>query len=259
MGFADPSRIDQDFNSNQRASFCVYSGKGVAELRRYLRIVFNDNPRAIMEPDDLGAAVAHPQNRLRATVNYDPRSNQHRTPVGTANLQLIPPHISQGRRPAAAIPSTGGITRQLFPPTPPSNNSNFAFSAGSLNSAYNIPAFNPRNAAASTSSSILGDQLGDSELRRPMNATRGEPSGSAWRWDHGRNSGSHVPVYQPGQSSDSSIRSQGPAVERRRRGTVTRGNFLEENQLYREDVEMSDDEIEEEGEGSEERDVEMRD
>lgn len=34
-------RILQDFNSNQRSSFCVYSGKGVSELREFLADLFN--------------------------------------------------------------------------------------------------------------------------------------------------------------------------------------------------------------------------
>ncbi|KZT13083.1 RNI-like protein [Laetiporus sulphureus 93-53] len=42
----------QEFNSTQRAAFCVYSGKGVAELRNFLKDLFNHITQETSEADE---------------------------------------------------------------------------------------------------------------------------------------------------------------------------------------------------------------
>ena len=39
--------LTQEFNQHQRQSFCVYSGRGVHELRRFLQRVYTDDALAL--------------------------------------------------------------------------------------------------------------------------------------------------------------------------------------------------------------------
>lgn len=90
----------QEFNAHQQQSFCVYSGRGVAELRRYLNQSMRDGMTTALDPRgnsrrNLGQLV----NGLRP--NYGPRPRRAHRPQ---------------RRPDQEDQGLNGVDRPRFPP-----------------------------------------------------------------------------------------------------------------------------------------------
>ncbi|KAK4052080.1 SCF ubiquitin ligase complex subunit [Microbotryomycetes sp. JL201] len=84
----------REFNSHQRATFCVYSGKGVHELRRFLRTLYNDDAL-----NDINGTASG------RSINVSGRNLSHHL-----GLQ-IPPHSPRGARAHA-----GANHHQRLPP-----------------------------------------------------------------------------------------------------------------------------------------------
>lgn len=116
----------RDFNSHQRQSFCVYSGKGVQELRRYLRSMSSPpNPVTGMgngiiaeDPSEDTTMRNAPTTTTPASIVARPgRTTRHRDRVPTtaaATVQQIPPHNPVAGRHVQPIPTR----RAQIPVTP---------------------------------------------------------------------------------------------------------------------------------------------
>ena len=78
--------LRQEFNNHQRRAFCVYSGKGVNNLREYLRGVYADQEKAALFgelPAEIATALAamaeqQRQRQLRSLSRYERHHGQHR-------------------------------------------------------------------------------------------------------------------------------------------------------------------------------------
>ncbi|KAK4703175.1 F-box and leucine-rich repeat protein GRR1, partial [Phenoliferia sp. Uapishka_3] len=243
-----------EFNAHQRSSFCVYSGKGVQELRRYLRsVTATDNA----EVDPHFAVAPRPT-----------RAHRHH------RIALPPNAAAPAAGPAAGLQPPPGIPRRQFNPTgavaAPLPNTQFP------NHHHAHARQIPVQFVQQPLTHNAGTATRDARVSAPP--VMGGGLGGTWRWNSSTssNGSAFTPPVEDGDRdrdvnadagpSRSRNESRGERMEidgegedarassstRPRRATVTRGNYLSRNGAAEEEAE-----IEEDSESDEDEDEQM--
>lgn len=120
----------KDFNEHQRQAFCVYSGKGVHDLRKFLQRVYSDEqlaaefgqlePRARNALGGLGDAPLGGANGLGNGNGHHPHHAAAAAFGGAAGIPFAQPHLQPGAPPlglvGAAPASAPNAAAGLYPP-----------------------------------------------------------------------------------------------------------------------------------------------
>lgn len=223
----------QDFNTHQRATFCVYSGKGVHELRRFLRTM-----HAEMTQEEIDAGDPRVMAAAAAAGGAGPVT---RAGGGRHGRVLGLPHLAQQQQPPLQIPPHNPRRAQplpaLQPRRPPNLNGPFVpFVPVLAPTATGRRAAPPTQQAPAQFQSFTGRgrTLADPSVRTsaPPALPSVQTAPDGWQWNQRTNTGSYAtrstaaagavaPVAGPSSQADTST----PVTRRARAGTVTRGNF----------------------------------
>ncbi|KAM0745617.1 RNI-like protein [Meredithblackwellia eburnea MCA 4105] len=127
-----------EFNNNQRQSFCVFSGKGVVELRNHLKLLAEEaNPTLSLDeagasrsrtnrqriPAAAAAALALHQHQHQHQLQLQPGHQHHhrhaQQQAGSAPVQFPPAHTRHVPVQFVANPPGAGTGRGAAPPAAP--------------------------------------------------------------------------------------------------------------------------------------------